>query len=114
MTRRRPLVGNTTATEESQTEGNYGRKEVRDQEEHRTIAVRRLEQVLVIKVMSSNNRRLGAGGRQVNNLSEGGEKEGTLRRPAGADKENVLEVLHPESAARAGGQEAFMEAPQSS
>ncbi len=41
VTRRR--VGNTTATEENQTEGNYGRKEVRDQEEHRTIAVRRLE-----------------------------------------------------------------------
>ena len=64
--------------------------------------------------MGINNRRLGAGGRQINNLSEGGEKEGTLRRPAKAEKENVLEVLHPKTAARAGGEEACMEAPRSS
>ncbi len=94
-TRRR--VGYTTGTEKNQTEGNYGRKEVRDQEKHRTIAVRRLEvpgargvgaeyqnlprdkelcdppkiknktkQVLVPEVVSINNRRLGAGGCQVN------------------------------------------------
>ena len=69
---------------------------------------------MVLKVVGINNRRLGVGGRQINDLSEGGEKEGTLRRPAGADKENVLEVLHPKAAARAGGEEACMEAPQSS
>jgi len=40
-TRRR--VSDTTGTKKNQTEGNYGRKEVRDQEKHRTIAVRGLE-----------------------------------------------------------------------
>jgi hypothetical protein len=69
----------------------------------------------VIKVTSSIDHRREAGGRRVNNLAEGGEKDGTLRRPARADKENVLEVLRPpEPAAGADGQKALMEAPQSS